>query len=327
MSGLALLALAGAVLAVGADLFTDNASALATRLGVRALAVAVLLAGAEPEELVTAAVASSRNRPALAAGDAIGANVTVLTLVLGVALLWRRVCVDRGLVRYSVVALLLAVAAAATVADGRVGRVEGVLLVAAYVPFAVAVWRRERVRLAVTTRATPAPGTPDGDPHALANPSLAGARTVWWRKPQAAPAMALAGVALMTIGGRIAVAGAERVVAALHRSDSAVGLTFVGLATEAELLALVWATVRRHNKELAGAAVIGSVAFNSTLTLGAAALVHPVSGGGFIGAAAVVVALTGALAAITAHRRTEIPPGAGVLLLCAYAAFVAVTLA
>ena len=35
------------------------------------VAVAVLLAGAEPEELVTAVLASAQDRPGLAAGDAV----------------------------------------------------------------------------------------------------------------------------------------------------------------------------------------------------------------------------------------------------------------
>ena len=42
-----------------------------------------------------------------------------------------------------------------------------------------------------------------------------------------------------------AVACAERLTAALRLADSAVGLTFVTLATVAELFALIWAAARR----------------------------------------------------------------------------------
>jgi len=41
------------------------------------------------------------------------------------------------------------------------------------------------------------------------------------------------------------VACAERLTAALRLADSAVGLTFVTLATVAELFALIWAAARR----------------------------------------------------------------------------------
>ena len=60
---------------------------MASELRVSALAIGLLLAGAEPEELITALIASSRHHPGIAAGDAIGANVTMLTLVLGIAAL------------------------------------------------------------------------------------------------------------------------------------------------------------------------------------------------------------------------------------------------
>jgi Ca2+/Na+ antiporter len=81
--GLALLALSAAVLTVGAELFAEHAGAAARRVGVTALAVGLLVAGAEPEEMVTAAIASARHHPGIALGDALGANVTMLTLVLG----------------------------------------------------------------------------------------------------------------------------------------------------------------------------------------------------------------------------------------------------
>lgn len=58
------------------------------RLGVSALAIRLVLAGAEPEELVTAMFASAGHHPGIAAGDAIGANITMLNLVLGPACTW-----------------------------------------------------------------------------------------------------------------------------------------------------------------------------------------------------------------------------------------------
>ena len=76
-------ALSAAVLAVGAELFAEHAAAAGRRVGVTALAVGLLVAGAEPEEMITAAIASARHHPGIALGDALGANVTMLTLVLG----------------------------------------------------------------------------------------------------------------------------------------------------------------------------------------------------------------------------------------------------
>ena len=109
--GLALLALAGGVLFGGAELFAEHAAAAGDRLGVSALAVGVLLAGAEPEELITAVTAAARDRPGIAVGDAIGANITMLTLALGLAAMLGPLPLG-GRVRSYAVGLALAFASA-----------------------------------------------------------------------------------------------------------------------------------------------------------------------------------------------------------------------
>src|SRR5205807_8432657 len=79
-----ILLLIGTVLLVfGADWFLDGAGDLARSLGVSALVLGVLLAALEPEEMLTAAIASARDAPALAAGNVIGTNVTIATAALG----------------------------------------------------------------------------------------------------------------------------------------------------------------------------------------------------------------------------------------------------
>src|SRR4029079_3167645 len=92
-------------------------------------------------------------------------------------------------------------------------------------------------------------------------------------------------VALMILGGAIAVAGAERVVHGLGIGESAVGLTFVALATTAELFALAWASLRRGITELAVAGVVGSAAYTATATVGVAAVIRPLPSSGTVGAA------------------------------------------
>ena len=71
-------------------------------LTLMAFGGAVLLAGAEPEELGTAVVAAARDRPGLAAGDALGANLTMLPAALGLAALARPLPVGRRTRQYAV---------------------------------------------------------------------------------------------------------------------------------------------------------------------------------------------------------------------------------
>src|SRR5712691_12437459 len=84
---LGLLAGGTALLLVGADWFLDGAGDLARALGISALVLGVLLAGLEPEEMLTAAIASARGAPALAVGNVIGTNVTIVTVALGLSAL------------------------------------------------------------------------------------------------------------------------------------------------------------------------------------------------------------------------------------------------
>lgn len=68
----------------GAETFAEHLAAASARLGVTSFALALLLAGAEPEELATAVAATVRDSPAIAFGDVIGANAAICLVALGV---------------------------------------------------------------------------------------------------------------------------------------------------------------------------------------------------------------------------------------------------
>jgi cation:H+ antiporter len=305
--GVGLLAVAAVVLVVGAELFAENAESAGRRLGVTALAVGVLLAGAEPEELLTAITAAARGRPGIAVGDAVGANITMLTLALGLAAMLRPLPLGGRVRVYAIGAALAGTAAAVVVIDGRLSRVEGGALVLLYGALVAAVWRREREPPAIGELAE----TLDERGEAA-------------ERPAAGLVLVVAGIAVMAIGGAFAVQGAERVVDALSVTDTAVGLTLVAFATTAELLALVWAAARREVGELAVAAIVGSAAYNATATLGAAALVHPSDGIDVRTAASVAAALP--VVILVAGRGRTLGRTSGLLLVAGYAVFVTTTL-
>ena len=285
---------------MGADLFADHAAGAAGRLRLSVVAVAVLLAGAEPEELVTAVLASAQDRPGLAAGDALGANLTMLTAALGLAALARPLPVGRRTRQYAVAAAVAGLLAVLALLDGTVGRGEGGLLLLAYAAGVAVVWRRERTPPAIGELAD----LDDDDP-----PSTR------------AVVLVVAGLLLMTAGGAAAVAGATRLTEALGRTDEAVGLVVLGLATTAELVALVLASVRAGVEEVAVAAVVGSTACNATTTLGAAAVVAPLQVDGLLAPACAAAVLP--LAVVVLARSDHLGRAAGAVLAVAYAAFVA----
>ncbi|HSB85914.1 MAG TPA: hypothetical protein VLD86_06395, partial [Ilumatobacteraceae bacterium] len=144
-AGWLVLAAVGVGLIVwGAETFAEHLAVASARLGVSAFALAILLAGAEPEELATAVTASLRGAPAIALGDVIGANVAICLVALGVGAVLAPLPFDRRVRRYAFAGLPAGLLAAAFAWNGTVSRAEGALLVAAYVVFVAAIWMIER---------------------------------------------------------------------------------------------------------------------------------------------------------------------------------------
>jgi len=218
----------------------------------------------------------------------------------------RRIGRVRGYAAWSAVAGGLAALAATR---GSIGRWQGGLLLAAYLAGVALLWWRERTPPVIGEAAEAGEDGEDSE----SRPAALGL------------ALALGGVALMAAGGWLAVGGAERVVAALRLTDTAVGLTLLALATTAELFALAWAAMRRGVSEIAVAGVVGSVAYNATASLGVAALVRPLAVGGILAPAIAAAALPATLLAVTPGGRLSRPAGA--VLVIGYAAWVTAVLA
>lgn len=308
-----LLAVGAALLTAGAEGFAENVTAASSRLGISVLALGLLLAGAEPEEAVTAMLASGQGHPALAAGDAIGANLVILTLTLGLAALVTRLPVSRRAVEYGVASAVLGAVAWLLMRNGVLGRLEGLLLVLLYVGGVVWVWRREQEPPLIGEMAEL------GEKHALQSSGpdsdTATGRALLW---------VLLGVLGMVLGGALAVRGAEGLVDVFHTGDSVIGLTVLALATSAEMVALVWAARRRGLTEVVVAGTVGAVAYNATVSLGLAALVNPLGLGRHnlvlhVAAATAVLPLV----LLLGYRAGVLSKWVGVLLVVGYVGAVA----
>ena len=140
-----LLAIVGVALIVwGAETFAEHLSVAAVRLGVSTFALALLLAGAEPEELATSVTAALRHAPGIALGNVVGTNIAICLVAIGVGACIAPLPFGRAVRRYAVAGLPLGTLAAALAWNGHLGRPAGAVLVAAYLVFVAAIWRIER---------------------------------------------------------------------------------------------------------------------------------------------------------------------------------------
>src|SRR6267154_2446486 len=141
---LILLLIGTVLLVVGADWFLDGAGDLARALGISALVLGVLLAGLEPEEMLTAAIASSRGAPALAVGNVIGTNVTIVTAALGLSALLFPLAISARVRRQALIATLVSVIPTVLLFLGVVTQLEGVLLLVVFVGYTLFLFRTDR---------------------------------------------------------------------------------------------------------------------------------------------------------------------------------------
>ncbi len=265
-AGLEILAVvAGTALIVfGAETFAEHLSAASARLGVTMFALAVLLAGAEPEELATTVTASLRHSPGIAYGDVIGANIAMCLVALGLAATLTPLPFGRTVLRYGLLGVPLGAIAAALAWGGRLSRGEGGLLIALYLIYVSVIWIAERKPPVLGEAAELEEATERLSGQGPQIRSRLGRDLV----------LVLIGVSATVVGAVLLVDGV-RSLTHVESTQTRLGLILVGFATAFELVVLAWSSARRGISEAVVAGVIGSFAYNVTMSLGAGALVRP----------------------------------------------------
>ena len=316
-----ILLLIGTVLLVfGADWFLDGAGDLARALGVSALVLGVLLAGLEPEEMLTAAIASARSAPALAVGNVIGTNVTIVTAALGLSALIFPMVIGRSVRRQALIATLVSVIPIVLLFLGVVTQLAGVLLLAVFVGYTLFLFRtdREAVKRMAESEADDDDDDDDDDQEKHSHPRL------HW-KPVL---LSFGGLAAMAVGGPAIVEGALRLAQIIGIGQGAVGATIVSLGTGAEMIALGVSAARKKRSDILVGGILGSFAYNLLVTLGLAATIHAIPVDPHVTFIALPVMIVVHLVLLALVWYGKIPRVIGGLLVAAYIAYlIAVVLA
>jgi cation:H+ antiporter len=251
----------------GAETFAEHLGAAAVRLRVSSFALALLLAGAEPEELATAVSASLRGAPAIAFGDVVGTNIAICLVALGVGALVAPLPFGQRVMRYALFGFPIGVLATVLIWDGEIDRPEGLLLIGLYAIYVISIWLVEQ--------RPPALGETGELNEAAEKLEVDQAKGIhpWIGKDLL---LVLAGIGGMILGS-ILLVEAVRQISSVEATQTKLGLTLVGFATAFELVVLAWSTARRGATEAAVAGVVGSFTYNVTMTLGAAAVARPLT--------------------------------------------------
>jgi cation:H+ antiporter len=225
----------------------------------------VVLAGLEPEEMLTAAIASARGAPALAVGNAVGTNVTIVTVALGLSALITPMIIAPSVRRQALIATLVSIIPIVLLFLGVVTQLEGVLLLIVFVGYTAFLFRTDREAMKRMTERDDDDDDDDGPRQRV--------RLRFHWKPLL---LTIGGLAAMAVGGPAIVEGALRLAQVAGLSQGVVGATIVSLGTGAEMIALGVSAARKKQSNILVGGILGSFAYNLLVTLGLAAAIRPI---------------------------------------------------
>lgn len=303
-----LLVTGAVVLYTGADVAVRWAGRLARAAGIPAFLIGALLFGIDLEGLGTAVIAAAGEQTQIAAGEIFGTVLFLFSAAFGAALLFARRPVPSPDPLMVIAPSVPLAAAALSLYDRYIGRYEGAILVALYVGYVWFVLRQNRVR------------QHEEPPH-VEGPEPSGRAS--GEAPRAAAATVL-GLLILAVGAALLVGGGSRLVEQTSLLPGFVGAAVIGVLASLDEVLLEILPVRRGAPELATGNLFGTMAAFSSGVLGLAALVRPLDVDGAGNAAFLGMAALYALVAVVFLLRGKAGRVLGVVVLAAYAAWLAV---
>ena len=245
-----------------ADRFIEGASSIARILGISPLIVGMLIIGfgTSAPEMIVSATAALQGNPSLGIGNALGSNITNITLVLGLTAIFFTLPVHSRLLKQEIpLVLSTAVLAWYLMSDGFLSRLDGIILV--IVMFMVLIWM---VYSANKDRHTHDPLVDESIvelPDQMPLPN-----SIFWT---------VVGLILLLLSSNMLVYGASNIATAMGVSDLIIGLTIVAIGTSLPELAATISSARKGETDLAVGNIVGSNLFNTLAVLPIPALVQP----------------------------------------------------
>ncbi|MBP1923209.1 cation:H+ antiporter [Halorubrum alkaliphilum] len=305
LTEIVLLAVGVALLYAGAELLVSGARDLALAVGLKAstVGVTVVAFATTAPELFVAVLGAVTVSTDIGLGAIVGSNIANVGLVLGVAALIRPLEVSETVLeRHVPFMVLAAVLLVALGWDGRIGPVEGVVLLVTLVGFTFVVLRRIR-RTQAGISAGEREEMPDAEPRDVA--------------------AVIGGIVALVLGSRWLIEGGRELLAAAGFTDLFIGLTVLAIGTSLpELAASVVAAVRDEASFSVGN-VVGSNIYNVLAVIGILALIAPINVSASVRAFEfpALIAFTLLLVGLM-YRGRRLSRADGAILVVAYVGFI-----
>jgi cation:H+ antiporter len=241
-----------------------GAAGLARNFGVSRLVIGLTIVafGTSAPEMLVSGMAAAAGSPAMGIGNAVGSNITNVTLVLGAAALVKPLSVHSRLLIREIPVLFLSMAVGwFFLWDGELSRVEGIILLTGL--FVLIAWISMQGRKQEAEPPEVSTGGFEDDEIPDSLPTAKGVATF------------LVGLVVLLVGSRVLVWGAVGLARDLGVSELVVGLTLVALGTSLPELAASVAAARRGEPDIAVGNVVGSNMFNLLGVLALPGIIAP----------------------------------------------------
>ena len=297
------LLVAGFVMLIkGADIFVEGAAGIAAKFGIPQLVIGltiVAMGTSAPEAAVSIAAACKGNAD-ITIGNVVGSNIMNILVILGVTAVIVAVAVQTSTVRYEIpfVILVSVVLLFMGALDGKIGRIDGVILWLLFLVYLIYLFVMTKHRKEEEEAQTDAP--------------------VWKMM-----LFVVLGAALIVIGADVSVDAATEIARVIGLSERFIGLTIVALGTSLPELCTSVVAARKGKADLAIGNIVGSDIFNILFVVGTTALIVPVPfNPAFVIDSAVAIGAA-VLLWICVVKNKKLVRSAGIVMLAAYAAYFA----
>lgn len=264
MIGSFFLVLIGLIsLVLGGELLVRGSSRIAFLLGVSPLVIGltVVAFGTSAPEAAVSILSSLQGQEGIAIGNVVGSNIMNILVVLGLASLILPLTVHQQVVRIDApLVVVVTILLAGLVLDGKIGRIDGVILFTGIILYTVWAIRKSRSE------------SPEvQDEYALHFSEKKEKKESLLKFS----ILIIAGCVLLVLGSSSMVKGASSIAEQLGVSDLIIGLTIVSVGTSLPELATSLVAVIKKQSDIGVGNVVGSNLFNILLVLGLSGLSAP----------------------------------------------------
>ena len=299
---LVLLVIGFFMLIKGADIFVEGAAGIAAKFGIPQLVIGLTIVamGTSAPEAAVSITAALKGTADITIGNVVGSNIINILVILGVTALIVAVAVQQSTVRYEIpfVILVTIVLLVMGALDGKIGRLDGVILWALFIVYLIYLFLMAK--------------------HGREEEETQMDAPVWKLL-----LFVVIGAALIVIGADVSVDAASEIARVIGLSERFIGLTIVALGTSLPELCTSVVAARKGNADLAIGNIVGSNIFNILFVVGTTALIIPVPfNPAFVVDTAVAIGAA-VLLWVCVFRKKKLTRPGGILMLAAYAGYFA----